>query len=45
MEVDQILKQMEHLSVENLYVGRIRLEKLSIVMDAERSNRQKLFYY
>jgi hypothetical protein len=36
MEVNQILKHMEQLTVGNLCAGRIKLEKLLIRMDAER---------
>ncbi len=42
MEVDQILKHMERLSVENLYVGRIRPKKLSIVNGCKKKQQTKV---
>ena len=40
-EVNQILRHMEHLNVENLYVGLIRLEKQSIINGCKK-NRMRV---
>ena len=44
MEVNQILRHVEHLNVENLYVGPIRLEKKSIINGC-RKNQGGLIMY
>jgi hypothetical protein len=39
-----IFKHMEQLNVENLYVGRIRLEKLSIINECKRKQQTKVMF-
>ena len=40
MEVNQILKHMEKLNAENLYVGPIKLENLLIINGCKKNQEE-----